>query len=87
MQTSQPETENSDYNFASVFAPRREGKNQNEKTFGLKPEEIFQAIYRLVLAWLLHMQMCITWSLCSVEMLNDSLFDGLPFPPDQRRRC
>lgn len=24
----------------------REGKNQNEKTFGLPPEEIFQAIYR-----------------------------------------
>ncbi|KAA8589301.1 hypothetical protein FQN60_012666 [Etheostoma spectabile] len=28
------------------FPPRREGKNQNEKTFGLPPEDIFQAIYR-----------------------------------------
>lgn len=30
----------------SVAAPLREGKNQNEKTFGIPAEEIFQAIYR-----------------------------------------
>ncbi|XP_042369530.1 acetylserotonin O-methyltransferase-like, partial [Plectropomus leopardus] len=30
----------------SNFPSRREGRNQNEKTFGLPPEDVFQAIYR-----------------------------------------
>ncbi|KAG7219879.1 hypothetical protein INR49_018783 [Caranx melampygus] len=30
----------------NLVPPHREGRNQNEKTFGLPPEEVFQAIYR-----------------------------------------
>lgn len=47
----------------SVAAPLREGKNQNEKTFGIPAEEIFQAIYRSPLTLLspvrLHCRHCV----------------------------
>lgn len=33
-----------------LLRPCREGKNQNQKTFGLPAEEVFQAIYRFVLS-------------------------------------
>lgn len=35
-------------NTVYLLCPCREGKNQNEKTFGLPAEEVFQAIYRCV---------------------------------------
>jgi len=35
-------------NNLNIWKPLRDGKNQNEKTFGLPSEEIFSAIYRFV---------------------------------------
>lgn len=48
----------------SVLCPCREGKNQNEKTFGLPAGDIFQAIYRFVFAG---------WVRCSVWLPSCSL--------------
>lgn len=44
------------HNVHSFFPTLREGKNQNEKTFGIPAEKIFQAIYRSVLTLLLIFQ-------------------------------
>lgn len=40
------------HNVHSLFPTLRKGKNQNEKTFGIPAEKIFQAIYRSVLTLL-----------------------------------
>lgn len=48
----------------SVLCPCREGKNQNEKAFGLPAGDIFQAIYRCVFAG---------WVQCSVWLPSWSL--------------
>lgn len=57
----------------SSFMSCREGRNQYEKTFGLPSAHFFQAIYRLVLIWLLKV----------LHWLTSSLLVTVERPPPQ----
>lgn len=64
-----------------VLCPCREGKNQNEKTFGLPVGDIFKAIYRFVFAgWV----QCNVWlPSCSLITLQIGGADGEVHGPDE----